>query len=274
MRPSEIMHTNDDPRPVHLSPDRAWTVIRQDAALVFLTPARAERYVPLRHISRLHVPETVQLDLGVLTACARWGIPVVVIDANGEPVLRAVGMRTGDLGLRQRLQDLVVDMHWPSRLADWRDAQRARIGHIVGRQLQVPVTRRDWADPLGWLLAQAAAVAGHGNVQQAIRHFHGLCVTSVHTVLLRHGLDARSDAWLYDEVDLGRWLGELLAFQLSPLPLGWLRRRRRGAARRGGVPAPLRHRDVVRLFEGHGGRVERTQRDLVNRLHRWLVEQA
>lgn len=274
MQIHEDRHLNDDPRLVHLSPEREWTVIQQDAALTFLTPERADRHVPLRHISRLHVPETVHLDLAVLTTCARWGIPVVVIDANGKPVLRALGMRTGDLGLRQRLQDLVVDMRWSERLADWRDAQRARIGHIVGRQLQVPVTRRNRSDPLGWLLAQAAAVAGHGNVQQAIRHFHGLCVTSVHTVLLRHGLDARSDAWLYDEIDLGRWLGELLAFQLAPLPLGWLHRRRLGAARSGGVPAPLRYRDVVRLFEGHAGRVERTQRDLVNRLHRWLVEQV
>ena len=261
-----------DARPVYVMPEADLAIALEDGALCFTQPERADRYIPLRRVSRLIVPETVQMNTEVLCACARRGIPVIVQDDDGESLFRVVGAACGDTGLRQRLLDLTSDPDWVRRMTDWREANRARIAVHVYRRLHAPPVGSRPGRLATWIEQRAVRLAGREDARTSARHFQAMALARMQQALSVCGLDASDDSWLYDEVDLGQWLGDLLAFQLQPLRLGWLQRRKEWSVRNAQPSGPVRHRDLVRLFERHAGRVDRTVRDLINRLHRWLVE--
>lgn len=263
-----------DPRPVYVSPADGIVIAVEDGALRFSHPRHADRYIPLRHVSRLIVPHTTQMGLDVLCACARRGVPVIVQDPASGALLRAVGTSRCDTGLRQRLLDLTMDIHWQSRLEDWYRANRARIARILARRLRAPEACSGPAHLHTWLEARAVQLGGRSAARATQKHLETFATAFMQQALLEQGLDARSEAWLHDQVDLPAMLGDLLAFQLQPLRLGWLQRRHEWRKRRRKRVGPVSHRAMVRLFERHRGRATRSTQDLINRLHRWLVEIA
>ncbi len=263
------------PRPVYVDPDADLEILVEEGALCFRFPGQADRYIPLRHVSRLIVPEHANMDMRVFCACARRGIPVLVQAREDGIVLRAVGMKHGDTGLRQRLLDLTADMNWPCHITDWLQANRARIARGLARRLKAPAGRAGKADSMrAWIEKRAQNLGGKQSARVSDQALRGAALAWMHEALLQHGLDASNEAWLRDHIDLAAELGALLQFQLQPLRLGLLTRRRKWEQKQARCATALTHRQVIRSLERHRGRMERTGRDLLNRLHRWLVETA
>ncbi len=262
-----------DPRPVYVAERPGRVLCHDHGALRVTTPGQADRWVPLRHVSRLVVPEACPLDWPLVVACARRGIPVVVQDQDGGALLRVVGTGWMDTGLRRRLMDLTADIDWAEKLLTWRDANRSRIDAILRRRLKAPARCHTHAGLLQWVAARAEMLAGPAEAHRSQRHLYTFCLARMQETLMAHGIDASGESWLVDDVDLCTVLSDLLAWQLQPLRLGLLKARAH-AARAEHRLSPLRYRDLVRRFERHHSRVDRTTRDLLNRLNRWLVELA
>ena len=263
------------PRPVYVDPDAEVKIVVEEGALCFRFPGQADRYIPLRHVSRLIVPEHASMDMKVFCACARRGIPVLVQAREEGIVLRAVGMKHGDTGLRQRLLDLTADMNWPRLMSDWLQANRARIARGLARRLNAPPGSAGKTDSMqAWIDKRAQSLGGEQSARISDQALRGAALAWMHEALLQHGLDANHEAWLRDHVDLPAELGALLQFQLQPLRLGLLTRRRKWEEKQARSATALTCRQMVRSLERHRGRMERTGRDLLNRLHRWLVETA
>ena len=270
---TEQAHCPGEPRPVHVA-DRAGRVLGIDAgALRISTPGEADRWIPLRHVSRIVVGSACRLDWDLVLACARRSIPVVVREDDARVVLRVVGVGKSDTGLRQRLLDLTADMTWTERLLDWHRAQQRRIDGIVARRLRVPGSHHHAAGLDRWLNEHACRWAGPIEARRSARILRLLCLTRIQEALLAHGLDGGSEALLNDEIDLLALLTDLLARQLEPVRMGILRRRAESGVA-GRLPPAMTERQWIDRYERHRGRMERTVNDLLNRLHRWLVEIA
>lgn len=265
----------DSRRPAYIEP-RAPLEIRLEAnALHIVAAGQADRFLPLRQLSRLMVSECVRMDLAVLCACARHGIPIIVRARDTGVVLRAVGHGTPVADLRQRLIDLSCNMAWQQHFRAWETANQQRIASLHRRRLRIPVPEPARVQPVqDWLHKQARHWASKRDADLCDRLLQENCLGRLQEELLRYGIDAASEVGLHDDIDLVARLARLLQFQLQPLRLGWLRRRHEWAERTNQAVQPVTHRQMVRLFERHHGRVERSTRDLVNRLHRWLVEMA
>lgn len=268
------MSAHPPARPVYVDPGIPVWLDIEDGALVFRVAGKAARQVPLHWVSRLVLPEHAEMGLQAMCACARAGIPVVVMGETGEVVLRAVGHRPGEGDLRRRLSELVARPGWRGMLSDWVLSTRSRIGRIVQHRLSLGPGRLDAEEVAMAIERRARSLAGDDLARRSARDLQAFCQAWMHEVLLVHGIDGRTDEWLFDELDVASLLAGLMAFRLQPLRLGWLRRRHEWMRRKGTARAPVRYATLVRLFESNRGRVSRLGRDIINRFHRWLVEIA
>ncbi len=261
------------PRPVYVVAEGDMSIDVQDNALRFRCKHHADGYIPFRHISRMVIEEDVNLDLQVLCECARRGIPVVVYQSDDEGVLlRVVGRGGEDMGLRERLLDLTLDINWLRRIHDWRDANRSRIAAIVGRRMGVPAPYRQAASLTAWLIRKAADLADEKTRRITQKTLHTCIMSRMQRELQERGIDARTEAWLHDACDLAELLSELVLFQIQPLRYKWLTNYAARSSKGCRVSEQEIRREITDLFENHARRIDRTINDILNRLHRWLVD--
>ncbi len=253
-------------RALYIGHQRPCHVRMEGEALVIQCGHKAERSVPLRHIARIHLSSRVDISLQVLSQCTRRGIPIVVTDPHGKIVLRALGREGIDEGLRLRLQRLTQDFEWPARFDNWHRAQMMRATRIASRRL-------GWetgADAMRSLeqrrRSELSRRIGKHMARRVIGQWHSLALAWMQATLQQHGIDARSDAWVNDRIDLASSLAGPLERQLLPLLMHWADQQENNV-----VPETA-WRTLVGHFEEHARTVERTGKDLLNRLHRWLVE--
>ena len=252
-------------RALYIGHQRPCHVRMEGQALVIQCTHMAECSVPLRHIARIHLSTRVDMSLQVLARCTRRGIPVVVADPQGEIVLRALGREGIDEGLRLRLQRLSQDFEWPARFDNWHRAQMMRATRIAIRRL-------GWEDNADTVRSteqrsrnELSRHLGKRTAHRVVKQWHSLTLAWMQAALQEHGIDARSDAWVNDHIDLASSLAAPLERQLLPLLLQW------AANQENPAPETI-WQTLIDLFEGRHQTIERTGRDLLNRLHRWLVE--
>jgi hypothetical protein len=232
-------------------------------------------HIPLRRVSRVIASHRVQFTTGALLACAERGIVIVLHGPDERVAARLLGNAAQTAGLRQRLLDFADRPDWRERYEDWRLANRQRICATLARRLQAPPgVARNPRRLQGWLLEQGRLLAGPGANSLSRRLLRQQSLAWMQEALLEQGVGAENELWTAGRPDLALDLGALLALRLETARLGWLRARAAGAARRGQpVAAPTRRQIVARL-ESQRPRLERLGADLINRLHRWLIECA
>ncbi len=262
-------------RPLHLQPASPLRVALEGPALRLEWSNRAVEYLPLRRISRIHASGRVDFTGRALAACGERGIVVIFHDEGEQPVARLVGRGRAHAALRQRLLDLMDRPDWQERYGDWKHAGRRRIASTLVHRLHAPRVLAMHPDALvSWLDEEAEKAAGAEAARLTRSIFHQQATGWMQAHLLEQGIDARDECWLVGGQDLAADLAELLAFRMESLRIGWLRGRARAAAAANEPPRPPSRRLVVRRLEYLAPRMERLGRDLVNRLHRWLVETA
>ena len=260
------------PRPVYVVAEGDMSIDVQDNALRFRCKHLADGYIPFRHISRMVIEEDVNLDLQVLCECARHGIPVVVYQSDDGVLLRVVGCGGEDMGLRERLLDLTLDINWVRRIHDWRDANRSRIAAIVARRLRAPAACRQAASLATWLRQKMATLAEEKTRRITQKTLHACIMSKMQRELQVRGVDACTEAWLHDVCDLAELLSELVLFQIQPLRYKWLTNYAARSNKGRRISEHDMRREITDLFEHHARRIDRTIKDILNRLHRWLVD--
>jgi hypothetical protein len=84
-----------------------------------------ERRIPLHHVSRIVCSSTLDISARALMACMKSGIPLAVVDSNGETLGWCLGARRKETSLRQLLTHALDDQAWPTHYADWLAQQHA-----------------------------------------------------------------------------------------------------------------------------------------------------
>lgn len=86
-----------------------------------------ERRIPLHHISRIVCSSTLDISARALMACMKSGIPLTILQPNGEALGWCLGARRKETGLRQLLTHALDDQAWATHYNDWLAQQHAAI---------------------------------------------------------------------------------------------------------------------------------------------------
>ena len=258
-------------RPLYIQPREPARLRLEGPSLTFHQPGQADHWLPLARVSRIALNQNVSIDTDAILACARRGITLLIHDQEQQLIARIVGQGRHRTGLRQRLLDLTERPDWRERYADWLHANRRRIAAIVASRLDAPVALgRDAGAIARWSRHTATVLVGEQAARLSRRVFQRHALAWMQQTLAERGIDAGSESWLVGDPDLARQLADLLALRLEPSRLDWLA----AIARRGGVKGRLSQRAVVAKLEARRQPIGRLGRDIVNRLHTWLVEIA
>ena len=99
-----------------------------------------ERRIPLHHVSRIVCSSTLDISARALMACMKSGIPVSVLDPNGETLGWCLGARRKETSLRQLLIHALDDQAWPSHYPEWLQQQHCAIAAQTLLLCGVPTT--------------------------------------------------------------------------------------------------------------------------------------
>lgn len=261
------------PRPLHIEPREEARVTIDGPALCIERPDAPESFIPLRRISRIHFSPLVEITTAAILACARRGIVLVLHDQGEDTVARIIGRATELTRLRQRLLDLTEIPHWHNLYEDWKRSTERRICSTLRNRLDSPWGLKSRPHAMrAWIRQQAILIAGPQEAERTRRIFRQQSHAWMQSRLLDHGIGAENELWTIGDPDLARDLAELLALRVETLRIGWLKGRSQAAARNGQPLKPLPRRAIVARFEQKQSRIARLGDDLINRLHRWLVE--
>ena len=247
-------------------------VCREGSALKVSNEMQADRFFPLRRLSRVVADRRVSFETEALIYCALAGVPVLFLDQEGGIVVRVIGSGGRNDDLRRRLEAFTAIPDWRERFHNWLWSMQRRVSTTVVKRLGYPRHLAHRPKNLrDHIRRHAKSLAGTDAAAFSDQQLTQLCIGLVQKELQARGLDARDEAWQLDEVDLASVLGGLLAQRIQPIRLGWLQWRF-GNDGRGVAPSrPLRRKEIIHMFEHNSSRIGRLSRDLINRLHRWLV---
>ena len=123
--------TTPPPRPLWLNSSDPTQVTLEDSALVIAVGEQAERWLPLRRVSRIIANRHTEFDTEALLACAEEGITLLFLDHFGRPLARVMGRPGERQGLHQRLVELFDHPDGEDRYRDWLRANRRRVAGAV-----------------------------------------------------------------------------------------------------------------------------------------------
>lgn len=266
--------TPGTPRPLYVEPYADVRLTLEDGAAGIRRDDQLETTIPLRHLSRIIVPEQAELSFELLRACARRGIPVVVQTEEGQPLFRVIPHPAVDPGLYQRFADFTTRIDWPERLENWLANQQSRITHRLRETSQLHHTIPLREIPR-ILRTKVEHHIGPENERKSHHLFTTVALAEVHRMLAQAGLHAGSETGIVDLVDLPERLAELVALSLESFRLqcasSWPREYPERCPDR--VP-PIPYAFMVRKLESERNRFERPTLALIDRLHRFLIDTA
>lgn len=235
-------------------------------ALRISQPAAADRWFPLRILSRVLTDERTDWSLDALLACARAGICVTFQDRDTRLIARVCGNPCARQELPQRLADFLVRPDWQVLYANWRSGMERMAARSIARRAMLPDYRSVTAPEMRQLLEKAAhdllAIPAWRTLG---RELFGQLLPFAADGLYQRGLDL--DTLTTPAFHLSRDFAELLFWDFQLVRLQWIEAR---VEARGTCPEPTRA-EAVELFEGRQARCEFLRDSLANRLHRWLV---
>ncbi len=244
----------------------------EERALHLRTSAQADRYYPLRRLSRLLLSQRTLIDSKALLACAEESIPVVFYNDQGEVIARLSGMPGALPVLGQHLADFLERYDWRQRYDLWLYATERMMIIRMEKVFGIDLDIRTPLQVKRWGYSQARRLSDGETAANTREWIDLLCYTWLAEQLQHLGIAARESKLMEDGPDLIGDLSRIMAWELEPMRLGWLRRRHVWMKRTGNTASPVKMRDMIKLFEDKRVRVYRAGRGLVNRLHLWLKD--
>lgn len=262
------------PRPLYLAADRPTSVSLDGPALCIRLEARAEQFIPLRRVSRIMANAMTGFSTEALLACADRGIAVVFLDSGGAAAARLLGRPGERQEMRQRLIDRLDDADWPRDYGNWVTAMERKACLALARAFPGAPDNGDTRQLTAWLRQTTIRCSDKTCADRTRDWMWGLTDAWLTQHLSGLGLGGQSELLLDGSPDLFGDLGRILHWYVEPVRLGWLLRRYHWSMTRQTAPTEVRHADIVRLFERNNRRIGARATELVNHLHRWLVEVA
>lgn len=260
-------------RPLYLAPKRSARLRVEGPSIRIQQAGGKPSNIPLRLISRICMNTKVSFDSDFILACAERGIILLIEDETGEPLARLLGRATQQSLWLQRLLDFTARPDWKERYQDWCYAQQRRIAGVVVKRVAAPAYLARYPDHLqDWIDNTASQLAGEHVAQRAEQKLQQVTYVWMLLRLQMDGLDASSEALRAETPYLTLDLSRLLARRLQPVRLKMLQKRHEWQVRMQSPARPLEDKTLLEIYEKASPRMERLGQDLINKLHRWLVE--
>lgn len=241
-------------------------------ALRVVVANRAPRYFPLRRLSRVISGPAAEFRTDAILACAQHGIVIVWKSEASDVIARLAGWVEGSHStLGRAIEELLGEPDWQKRYRTWLLNAEKGIARRVAEQIKAPSELGGDPGRLRiWIEQTGTFFGGETAELETRRHFDTLAVAWMTEYLHKQGLEVGAEVWDSAELDLGRDLAGLLALDVEPYRLSWLRRRHRWATSMGRLPRPIRIETAALLWERSEPNISRAGRLLVHALRRWL----
>lgn len=266
--------TAPSPRPLYLDSRQTLRIVVEDEALRLHQDGKAERWLPLVRVSRIIANRHAEFTTEALLACGEYGITVVFLDQDGDPLVRLMGQPGERQVLHQRLLDLFDRPDGADRYRDWLRAERRRASSQVLARLGLDAQVHNHEQARLRLESVAATLGSPEDIVHSRQFLRALAMAWAVNHIRQLGIGAGSEALQDGFPDLASDLGDLLTWHAETLRLGYLLRRHLWIQRSGKQPRALTRKQMVKLWERNGARMGRTGRGISNRLHRWLIDTA
>jgi CRISPR associated protein Cas1 len=235
-------------------------------ALRIAKDCAADRWFPLQRVSRVISNHTVNWSTSALLACARAGVTVSFLDAEGRFVARMTGQKPVSEALANRLQNLMLRPDWIASYQIWRDAMHRMAIRSLVRRTGVQFDTFPSAKQLRQLFYQEADSMCALNANKRIgQQVQSLLAGMVTQMLFSYGLITPADGDA--EWDLCGDFVDILFWDFQLARLAWLESRLRS-----GITEAPEDREITEFFEKRGQRTQKLASGLIRRFHRWLIE--
>jgi hypothetical protein len=260
--------------PLYLAPEGETWVGLDGPVLRVSQPQRADRLFPLRRLSRVLTSTRADWEQDALLACAESGIPVLFCDDDGQVIARLLG-RPGERDeLKGRLVSFLLRAEAGGMLDFWIGQSRHRAARWAAIKLGIPPASRGAGEVRRRIHRTAERLAGAEAALDTRQRLRALAYAWMEEHLSDLGFGRSTELAQIGAPDLAAELTGVLYWYLEPARIGWLRRRRKAAQRKGEpVRAPTR-REIVRLFQSRATRVATRGREVTGALHRWLIHET
>jgi hypothetical protein len=169
-----------------------------------------ERRIPLHHVSRIVCSSTLDISSRALMACLQHGIPLAIVDTNGDTLGWCMGSRRKETSMRQLLVHALDDPDWPTHYKVWLDQQKLAIAVQTLLLCGVPTTAAARYNPRT-ALCNAHFQKHH---QACARHVNALALLAQHelaAILAQEVSQPQLLAWHRPGLNLLEDLSQLLS---------------------------------------------------------------
>lgn len=251
-----------------------YAVVLDGPALRVRQDGSADRWYPLNRLARVVDMGSSQWETEAMLACLDAGVTLTFLHRGGRLRGQCFGSQTRELGLGERLQDLITQPEWESAYQIWREAAEQRvILSLLGRlprgeiNLRAKSLRRT-------TMALALQYARKPLVLKINRLLAGLVSAQVAEQVERLGLSRYLSFLNYKGLRLVSDLTDIVLWEAELEKLRFLQHHhhRAGVLTAGMLPQ-LRY-SFIEAYESHSLQIERQIRFLLDHLHNWLVGRA
>lgn len=247
-------------QPLYLNAPEVRRVSLEGPALKVVCRNVADQYFPLARLSRVISRGPVSWSSAALLECLRHGVPVTLLDHDGQLLGMCFGAWRQDSGFSALLDAFFTLEDGPQRLIDWFCSQsRKRLLKLLKRQrLQLNDLRiRNVKRSLGEELKRR----DHRIHPELIWRLRPLTVAQVSEVLTAYKIQP---AILEPSHD---WRG-LIAYLADVLEWEWWEWALAGCLR----PCAFDQRSVTDCYQQHATAISERTRNLLEKLWRWLEQ--
>lgn len=211
-------------RPLYLDPGYARTVQLDGPALYVTGERRAAGRYPLSRISRVIVRGDVELRTAALLACLEHGVPVVFLDAAGNPRGACFGNHRRERALGSLLRELLELDNWRDYYGVWLAAMERRA--ILRATSTLRIELRDLRADRAWNGCVNRVAGGHNQKEPArtlYRYLQGLVTAHTAEGLYRAGINADTLYWKRAGLNLVEDIAKLQFWGLHELVQDFVR---------------------------------------------------
>jgi hypothetical protein len=232
----------------------------------------ADRLYPISRLARVVDSGVSRWETPAMLACLEAGVTLTFLDREGRLRGQCFSARVRELGLGERLRELVTQPDWEASYQTWRQAaEQAVILNLLPRLPPGEINPR--AESLRRALdTRAARYAEAAFVEKMDRWLVGLISAQVAEEVERAGLAGHLFFLRHQGLPLLPDLTRIVVWEVALEKLRFLQRsHNRYRLLTVGV-FPRLHYPLLKAYERQGPRVSRRIRWVLNHLHQWLVE--
>jgi hypothetical protein len=253
---------------------KSYAVTLDGPALRVKQDGSADRCYPLSRLARIVDTGVGKWEMEALLACLDAGVTLTFLERDGRLRGQCFGAQVRELGLGERIRDLITQPEWESSYQIWRDAAEQTV--VLNLLARLPIGK---VSPRARFLRQtmtalALQYARKPLILKLDQMLAGLVIAQVAEQVERLGLARHLSFFNHKGLRLIPDLAQLALWEVELEKLRFLQYHH---CRHGVLSSEMLSRlryPLIKAYEHHSPRIARQIRYLFDNLHNWLVERT